>query len=398
MKKFLHKLKSVSIWDYAHVVLFVLAIIPSRILKRRRPKMWLVCEYGKEARENGYYFYKYVRENHPEQDIVYAIELDSEDANNVISFGEVVPYGTLKHWIYYLAADINISSHKGGKPNAAVCYFLEIYGFWKNKRVFLQHGITKDRTEIFMYPNTKFRLFVCGAEPEYNFVKETFGYPEGYVCYTGLARFDKLHEPISSKKQILVAPTWRSWLRRAGSDPYKSGANKDIEKSEYYKAWECFLQSSRLADILEKYNFELVFYPHRNVLECFNKIKVDTSRIRIADYHTSDLQRLMRESMIMITDYSSAVMDFAYTYKPVIYYQFDTVEFRRKHLEKGYYDYERDGFGPVCVKQDDLFYEIEKMLSEQCTLSLDYKKKIEKFFTLHDNQNCLRIYKEIKKL
>ena len=84
MKKFLHKLKNVSLLDFAHVFLFIVAIIPSKILKRRRPKMWLICEYGKEARENGYYFYKYVCENHPEQDVVYAIELDSEDANNVI--------------------------------------------------------------------------------------------------------------------------------------------------------------------------------------------------------------------------------------------------------------------------------------------------------------------------
>ena len=329
---------------------------------------------------------------------MYAIELDCDDANNVIDLGEVVPYGSLKHWIYYLAADVNISSHKGGKPNAAVCYFLEIYGLLKNKRVFLQHGITKDKVDIFMYPNAKFRLFVCGAEPEYNFVKETFGYPDGYVCYTGLARFDKLHEPIDNKRQIVVAPTWRSWLRIPGSDPYKSGSNKNIKNSDYYKSWETFLKSSRLANVLEKYNYELVFYPHRNVSECFSEIEINTSKIIIADYQAWDLQRLMRESMLMITDYSSAVMDFAYTYKPVIYYQFDKKMFRENHLQEGYYDYERDGFGPVCTSYDDLISKIEQILREDCILSLKYKERIQRFFTINDDQNCSRIYDEVMKL
>ena len=61
MKKFLLKLKSVTLHDYMHTILFLLAIIPAKILKCKRPKMWLVCEYGKEARENGFYFYKYVK-------------------------------------------------------------------------------------------------------------------------------------------------------------------------------------------------------------------------------------------------------------------------------------------------------------------------------------------------
>ena len=93
--------------------------------------MWLVCEEYNEARDNGYWLYKYIRKAHPEQDVVYAINKESVDYEKIKNLGEVIQYGSIKHWAYYLAASINISSQKGGKPNAAVCYLLEVYGSFK---------------------------------------------------------------------------------------------------------------------------------------------------------------------------------------------------------------------------------------------------------------------------
>lgn len=40
----------------------------------------------------------------------------------------------------YLTAKVNISSQKGGKPNYAVCYLLEVYGILRNSRVFYNMG------------------------------------------------------------------------------------------------------------------------------------------------------------------------------------------------------------------------------------------------------------------
>lgn len=63
----------------------------------------------------------------------------------------------------------------------------------ENTRVFLQHGVIINDLKWLYYPETKMRLFVCGAYPEYQFIRDTFGYPEGYVQYLGLCRFDTLH-------------------------------------------------------------------------------------------------------------------------------------------------------------------------------------------------------------
>ena len=45
-------------------------------------------------------------------------------------------------------------------------------------------------------------------------------------------------------------------------------------------------------------------------------------------------------------DYSSIAFDFAYMKKPLIYYQFDQDKYYTNHFAKGYFDCERDGFGP----------------------------------------------------
>lgn len=397
MKRFLKKLKQINITDIGHLFLFLLAVIPAKFLKNKRKNLWLVCEYGKEARDNGYWFYKYVREEHPEQDIVYAIESNAPDEWKVKDLGEVIPYGSLKHWIYYLAAEVNISSHKGGKPNAAVCYLLEVYGILRNKRVFLQHGITKDLAEMFFYKNTKMRLFICGAKPEYDYVCDNFGYPKGYVVYTGFARFDNLLKPKQIRKQILFAPTWRRWLYETSSNPYENQCS-DAENSEYAIKIIQLLNSKDLEILLEKYGYQLVFFPHRNMTSIFERINVMSANVHIVNWQTADLQQLMIESACMITDYSSTAMDFAYMNKPVIYYQFDQERFRKEHFEEGYFSYERDGFGEVVKDEKLLLEKVAYLLSHNMQDDDCYSERIEKFFPIRDQFNCERIFRKIKEI
>ena len=154
----LDKLKMVKWSDLLHIFKFLLAIRFALICKCRHRDRWLICDYELEARDNPYWLFKYIREKHPEQEIVYAIDYDSPDYQRVAVLGPTVRYGSLKHWIYYLAASKNISSQKGGKPNAAICYVLEVSGLLKNTRIFLQHGIIKDDLSYLYYKNTKMIL------------------------------------------------------------------------------------------------------------------------------------------------------------------------------------------------------------------------------------------------
>ena len=351
---------------------------------------WLVCEDEKEARDNGYHFFKWVRTNRPKQKIAYAINKKSPDYTKVKGLGKVISYGTLSHWFWYIVADKNISSQKGGKPNPATCYFFEVtLGLRKKNRVFLQHGITINKGEWLFYPNTKMWRFITACKPEHEFIKEHFGYPEESVKLLGFARFDNLHEIQADKNLLLVMPTWRNWLGRESKD------NKDLEfeKTEYFIKWNAFLRDERLRALLEKYDKKLLFYPHRNMQKFLSAFK-GSERIEIADWKKYDIQEVLKKASLMITDYSSVFFDFSYMKKPVLFYQFDEEEFREKQYEKGFFDYKNTTLGKWSDTVDGVLQYLEEELENGLPALKD--SAVESVFPLWDNQNCLRIYREIK--
>ncbi len=395
---FFQKLQRVKIGDIGHIFLFLFALPVALIYKLFRRDLWLVCDNANEARDNGYWFYKYVREAYPEQDIVYAISKKSKDFLRVRDLGKTVDYGSYIHWVLYLTAKKNISSQKGGKPNAAVCYFLEVNGILKNTRVFLQHGVIKDDMPWLYYENTKMKMFVCSTFREWKFVSETYHYPAGYVKELGLCRFDGLHDFEVKPKQILLMPTWRSWIATPTSASYEIEDVSEFENTEYFRAWNEFLNSERLANILEKNDLKLIFYPHRDMQIFLDKFGIRSDRIITAKFPEYDVQELLKESAYLITDFSSIAMDFAYMKKRLMYYQFDYEDFRKGQYGEGYFSYENDGFGKVCYTLETALNEIETAVKENFVNQEIYLKRHDEFFDLFDTNNCERNYQAIKEL
>ena len=85
----------------------------------------------------------------------------------------------------------------------------------------------------------------------------------------------------------------------------------------------------------------------------------------------------------------------AYLEKPELYYQFDEAEFRQYHYKQGYFDYRRDGFGPVCTTEDALLRALEQTLQNGMQMPPEYKARTAAFFPLRDTKNCARIYEAI---
>lgn len=398
MSNLKEKFERVKWKDIFSIFVFIVAIPQAFFLRRKRPDLWLICEDYNEARDNGYWLYKYIRQNHPEQDVVYAINKKSVDYNRVKDLGEVIQFGGYTHWVYYLAASKNISSQKGGKPNAAVCYVLEVYGLLKNVRAFLQHGVICNDMPWCYYENTKMRLFVCGAKKEYDFIKETYGYPEGYVQYLGLTRFDGLHDFHVKKNQILVMPSWREWIVDKTSKAFELDDVSSFTNTEYYQAWNQFINSDGIATILEENDLQLIFYPHRNMQPYLSEFKTSSPRITIANWQNYDVQTLLKESAVLITDLSSIFMDFGYMRKPMIYYQFDMEKFRKGQYQKGYFEYERDGFGPVCQTLQQVEEQLRLLADRNLQIDPVYLEREKEFFPMWDQKNCERNYEAIKNI
>lgn len=396
MKKFFKKFKNVKPLDILHVFLFLFALPIALVYRLKRKDLWLICDNGNEAADNGFVFFKYVCENHPEQDCVYAVYKTSKDFETVRNTGKTVEYGSFRHWILYLTAKVNISSQKSGKPNYAVCNLLEVYGILKNNRVFLQHGVILTDIEFLYWENTKMSMFVTSTYREWEYVNGHYGYPEGAVKMLGLPRFDQLHGKTPEKGQILIMPTWREWL---GEAALTKNVKKDIARftgTEYYKRWNEVLCSERLRLLCESYGCKVMFYLHRDAqryADCFSTENPYITVCRYPEYNAGDL---IRSSAFMVTDYSSVQVDFAYMKKPLCYYHFDYEEFSLKHYHKGYFDYETDGFGPVFKNVDELIGYIESAAKNAFQNGEPYLSRHKEFFNLYDTDNCKRNFEAIK--
>ena len=158
------------------------------------------------------------------------------------------------------------------------------------------------------------------------------------------------------------------------------------------------MSDDRLKTILEKENITLVFYPHREMQKFIKYFALDNERMKIAAWPEYDVQELLKESHMLITDYSSIAMDFAYMKKPLVYYQFDYEMFRKGHYAEGYFSYKKDGFGPICQNEKQVEEYIEKCVAQNWTMEEEYKKRVEKFFTRRDDCNCERNYKVIQNI
>ena len=318
--------------------------------------------------------------------------------DKVSKVGKTIEFGSLKHWIYYFAAERNISSQKEGKPNAALCFVLEVYFGLRKNRAYIRHGICKDDQKWVYYNVTKMNIFTCSAIREYEFVKRKFGYPEGYVQLLGLCRFDNLLKQHEIKRQIIVMPTMREWLRNVSSDILKYEKTDKIAESEYFVTWNSFIQNTKLAKLLEMYDIDLIFFPHVSLHKYVNMFQTESSRVYIGDSKKYDVQKLLMESSILITDYSSIYFDFGYMKKPLIYYQFDYEKYRIGQYQEGYYSYQNDGFGPIVVNETQLIEQLYRILAEGCKMNVVYQKRVDEFFAFKDDKNCERTYKAVMQM
>lgn len=397
MKEFFSKFKKVKGKDILHLFVFALALPVALIYRLKRKNLWLFCDNGKEGSDNGFVLFKYVCENHPEEDCVYAIYPNSIDYEKVCSVGKTVKYGSFWHWVLYLTARVNISSQKSGKPNYAVCNLLEVHGHLINNRVFLQHGVILTDIDFLHYKNTRFSLFTTSVKDEWQYVNDNYGYPEGVVQLLGLPRFDNLHDVTVNSKQVLIMPTWREWL---GTDSLSKNKKKDVarfKETEYFRRYNKLILSEELRSVCEKHGLKVMFYLHRDAqrfAECFSS---DNPYLTICKYPEYTVDELLKTSAFMVTDYSSVQIDFAYMKKPIAYFHFDYENYSRYQYGKAYFEYEKDGFGPVFGDVSALVDYIGKSAENSFENSKEYALRHSNFFTLYDKENCKRNYEAIKK-
>ena len=379
--------KGAKFRNYVGATLKRLVLLPQAKRKFRGKKVWLVCERGNDARDNGYHMFKYLRKEHPEIEAWYVITPDSVDLPKIKDLGNIAYFGSKEHWMAYICAEKILTAFEPHFcPSESHRFYKETKRKNRQSIVFLQHGVIGNDLPLYHRERSHFEMFVCGAKPEYDFVCAHFNYRNGEVKYTGLARFDALHN-VQPKTQVLIMPTYRKWFR--------DRTEQEIAQSEYVRRWQALLVDPRLTAYAEQHQTPIIFYPHQLMQQYVGMFSSPSKWIVIADCKRYDVQPLLMESALLVTDYSSVHFDFAYMNKPVLYYQFDEQEVFSRHVERGYYDYRTMGFGEVESDQSSLLTLIGEYMENGCRLKPEYTKRIDGFFPLHDAHNCERIYNEI---
>lgn len=361
--------------------------------QKRLPKsnIWLLMDRDYEADDNAEHLYRYIMQNHPEQKIVFALRKESLDWERLEKEGfNLVEFGSLEFERIIKKASKVISSHADG--------YLTRYITSKQQFIFIQHGVIPNDLSKWLN-SKKIDLFVTSTKAEYKSIANDYNrykFGKKEVALIGLARHDALLKNNQcNTRQIVIMPTWRANIVGVALGSSKRGLQSDFTQSEYFKKWNLLLNSNILQKLCEKYDYTVVFNPHRNIIPYLKEFNIP-SYIKIASQNES-LQKLFCNSSLMITDYSSVAFEMAYLNKPVIYYQFDHEEFFSSHtLQKGYFDYEKDGFGPVVENEENLLKQLENLLQNDCNPFGIYKDNIDLTFAFKDGKCCERIYKVIK--
>ncbi len=369
--------------------------------KKKKP-IWLISDRVNLAGDNGEAFFRYVMaQNDPDIDVYFVINKDSKDYKAMCEVGKVVIQNSKEHLMLHLIADYVISSQANEYIINPFVHMgtTDIFRdmVYAPKFVFLQHGITKDDVSGWLNRyNKDMTGLVTAAIPEYQSMFDyDYFYTEKEIWLTGFPRHDRLY--FDEKRYITIMPTWRKYLSAPSKDdPEINVVVDNFKESDFFKFYNELINNRRLIDAAKQYNYTICFMPHPNLM---NNLDMFDHAKEVKFFGTEKPYReIYAESDLVMTDYSSSVMDFAYLRKPLVYCQFDHEEFfAGDHVyTKGYFDYERDGFGEVTYDLESLVDTFIEYMKNECQLKDTYKERMDKFFAYRDCNNCERLYKRIK--
>lgn len=388
--------------DWAAFFKLGFAFLPGKIWKFMSPNLWVVSEYESLARDNGYWLFKYIREKHPKQKVYYPIAEDAADRKAVLPLGNVIRFGSFKHYMLFWAANVYIGTTKCyGFPFRRICEDLVQWKITSFQYVFLNHGFTRGYSSIVDANETNYQLLFTCSPKDAEIIHRDNHQPLNIMRCSGYPRHDTLNDDLLDKKLILIMPTWRKWIdyRLLTTEKQKSANIKEFFASKYYKCLNGLVNNRVFVEFLEKHDLKVIFYFHEYAQEYSKYIKPASERIKVGTTAEYSIQELLKKAALLITDYSSVVYDFAYMYKPVMYYQFDLAEFEEKQYAPGErFSYENEGFGEVFTDEKSLVDAVIRSYENGFAMDDRFRERVDSFFEFHDNKNCKRVYREIIKL
>ena len=385
-------------------------LIPWLMVKLNRRKYyraWVLMDRTFSADDNAERLFEYLRDQRSDINAYFCVEPGTPTYRRMRSGPyrrRIIGYGTSKWRSLMMYCTHMISSHCS--PEQMTPVLMRGLRSFDWRFVFLQHGVIKD--DISRWLNTKnIDLFVTSTPAEYHSIIDDGPYifTGKEVKLTGLPRFDRLHKlgeatPPAERNLVLIAPTWREWLTM----PLTPGDQRrklvpGFMDSEFMRQWMALLGSPRLAELARAHGMRLAFLPHPNLRTILTEVSVPDG-IEIHSIETEDVQQLFARTGLLITDYSSMAFNTGFLGRPCVYFQFDEERFLGgEHASRpGYFDYRRDGFGPVAATLPEALGFVEEALKYAPDPAPAYRERMDRTFPLRDELACERVVAEIEKI
>ena len=115
------KLTSISKNSIVASLKYFLCLPIAFVFYKKQKGVWIISERPDQARDNGYIFFKYMREKHPTQRVYYLIDKGAQDYKKIEEYGNVIQINSWKHYLYYCLSKVHISAHVNGCcPDGAI--------------------------------------------------------------------------------------------------------------------------------------------------------------------------------------------------------------------------------------------------------------------------------------
>lgn len=393
-KKLLEEIKGENPIEYREIWSLRLLYYWHKYFSRK--PIWLVSDKAHRADDNGEAFFVFLNQREQKHKVrsYYIYQKNNFDYKRIRKIGPIVEFNSFKHKLYSLICQYQFGAYA---HLSIVCplfdqriYFQDL--LCVDKMIFLQHGVTQNdySSALNRYIQNFKGIITSNAEEAQSFISCRYYYKPSQIKLLGLPRYDRLCS--NEKKIITFAPTWRRYL----FGEYIQKEERYVLKNEFYKSdfymfYRKVLTSERLRIKLKKYGYELHLIPHPVFFPY-----IDIFRTEGVVVHGNEVSyREMYEiSSLFVTDYSSAVFDFAYLKKPIIYAQFDRKQFYESQYDKGYFNYETQGFGEIVMSPEELIDIIIEYVESGCKMKPVYKERVQNFFQYNDRNNCKRIWDE----
>ena len=365
---------------------------------------WVFVDRDDDADDSAEHLYRWVRQHHPELNAWYLLKPESADWPRLRAEGFRLLAPGLRRRLLALNCRHIVSSHTGQE------FGLDPARYGDSMRwryIFLQHGVIKDDISHWLNP-CAFDTFITSSPAEHASVvgdDTPYIYTEREVRCTGLPRHDRLlriarETPREEVKLLLVMPTWRGSLvdeRMAARSPAERLAA--FAESDYARHWRALLNSTKLRQCAREAGLQVTFLPHANAEPFIGAFGVPAD-VAIAKLSSGTAQSVFARTAVFVTDYTSVAFTFALLRRPIFYYQFDQKDFYSggHNWRSGYFDYARDGFGPVALSEQDLIDAIQRCVGQDLKVNPLYFARMERSMPDIEGKSCQAAFEAVAEI